>query len=64
MVHFILREAMLVNGILTNSEAWYGLSDSKIELLEQVDEQFLRIFLEVGKGCPKEMLYLRQELFH
>ena len=55
---------MLVNGILTNSEAWYGLSDSKIELLEQVDEQFLRIFLEVGKGCPKEMLYLRQELFH
>ena len=49
---------MLVNGILTNAEAWYGLTDSEIELLEQVDEQFLRIFLEVGKGCPREMLYL------
>ena len=57
-VGLILREAMLVNGILTNAEAWYGLTDSEIELLEQVDEQFLRIFLEVGKGCPKEMLYL------
>ena len=51
---------MLVNGILTNAEAWYGLTDSEIELLEQVDEQFLRIFLEVGKGCPREMLYLEK----
>ena len=49
---------MLVHGILTNAEAWYGLIDSEIELLKQVDEQFLRIFLEVGKGCSKEMLYL------
>ena len=49
---------MLINGILTNAEAWYGLSIREVEQLEQVDEKFHRIFLEVGKGCPKEMLYL------
>ena len=29
-----------------------------IENLEQIDEQLLRRILEVGSGCPKEMLYL------
>ena len=33
-VGLILREAMLVNGMLTNAEAWYGLTDAEIELLE------------------------------
>ena len=57
-VGLVLRESMLINGILTNAEAWYGFSTSEMEQLEQVDENFLRIFLEVGRGCPKEMLYL------
>ena len=52
-VGLILREAMLINGILTNAEAWYGLSTNEIEQLEQADEQFLRTFLEAGRGCPK-----------
>ena len=50
------RSSLLLNGILTNSEAWYGLRTSDVEKLEQVDEQLLRKILEVGKGCPKEML--------
>ena len=57
-VGLVLRQSMLINGILTNAESWYGLKETDMEQLEQVDEQFLRIFLEVGKGCPKEMLYL------
>ena len=57
-VGLILRESLLVNSILTNSEAWYGLKDTEVEQLEQSDESFLRKFLEVGKCCPKEMLYL------
>ena len=39
-------------------EFWYGLTTAEIEQLEQADEHFLRTFLEAGKGCPKEMLYL------
>ena len=31
---------------------------SEIEQLEQVDENLMRKILEVGQGCPKEMLYL------
>ena len=57
-VGLILREAMLINGILTNAEAWYSLYNNEIDQLDQADEQFLRTFLEAGRGCPKEMLYL------
>ena len=57
-VALILRASLLLNGILTNSEAWYGLKTADFENLEQVDEQLLRRILEVGSGCPKEMLYL------
>ena len=57
-VALILRSSLLLNGILTNSEAWYGLKTSDLEQLEEIDEQLLRKILEVGAGCPKEMLYL------
>ena len=57
-VAIILRNTILANGILTNSEAWYGLNDSDLEILEGVDEQLLRRVLEVPSTCPKEMLYL------
>jgi hypothetical protein len=57
-VALILRASLLLNGILTNSEAWYGLKTADLENLEQIDEQLLRRILEVGSGCPKEMLYL------
>ena len=57
-VSMILRSANLINGMLTNSEAWYGVTKDNIEQLEQVDEQLLRRVLEVGSCCPNEMLYL------
>ena len=43
----IPRSSFLLNGILTNSEAWYGLKTADYENLEQVDEQLLRRILEV-----------------
>ena len=33
-----MRNRMLINGILTNSEIWYGAKDKLLENLEQVDE--------------------------
>ena len=38
-VALMLRNSHLLNGILTNSEAWYGLTNQ-----EQVDEILLRRF--------------------
>ena len=57
-VALFLRSSIFLNCILTNSEAWYGLSQNEIEQLEQVDEILLRRIMEVGQSCPKEMLYL------
>ena len=57
-VSLLFRKSFLINSILTNSESWYGIKNEELELLEQVDEMLLRKILEVGKSCPKEMLYL------
>ena len=54
----ILRESLLINSILTNSEVWYNLSKKEIEQLEQIDEELLRKILETGRSTPKVMLYL------
>ena len=53
-----LREAMLVNGLLTNSEVWYGLTDKEVTKLEEVDRLFLRQVFQVASTCPIEALYL------
>ena len=57
-VAVVLRNSIFINGILTNLEASYGLSDSDIEELEKCDEQLLRAILECPSKTPKEMLYL------
>ena len=41
-IALILREAMLINGILHNSEAWSDLKLEDVKLLEDVDEFLLR----------------------
>ena len=55
-LHF--RNSLLLNGFLTNSEAWYGVTSQEITYLEQVDELYLRKILEVPSSSPKCMLYL------
>ena len=53
-----LREAMLVNGLLTNSEVGYGLTDAEVTKLEEVDRLLLRQIFQVASSCPIEGLYL------
>ena len=55
---FLLRELNLVNGILTNLEVAYGLSQDDIIELEKVDEMLLRKILSTSCSTPKEALYL------
>ena len=54
----ILRNSLLINGILTNVEAWYGLAASEIEILESVDLFLFRRIFEMSSSCPKEMFFL------
>ena len=37
-----LREAELINGILTNAEVWYGISKDEMDSLEEVDKLLFR----------------------
>ena len=53
-----LRQAMLINGILFNTEAWHNISDKDIIILEKVDEALLRGLLSAHSKTPLEALYL------
>ena len=53
-----LREALLINSILFNSEAWQGITNAEIEMLEKVDEDLLRGIIKPNSKIPTELLYL------
>ena len=53
-----LREAMLINGMLFNSEAWHGVTNAQVAALESVDQALLRSMLKLPRGTPNNFLYL------
>ena len=57
-VAVMLRDSLLLNGILTNSEAWYNVKVEEVEILERCDENLLRNIFEAPCTTPKCMLYL------
>ena len=54
----MLRETMLINGILYNSEAWHGLLENHSEKLSKIDHQLMRSLLSAHTKIPTEFLYL------
>ena len=57
-IALLLRESLLLNGILTNSECWYGITDAEIQKLESLDITFFRNLFEVPNTVPTVGLYL------
>ena len=57
-IALLLRESMLINGILTNVEVWYNLTTSEIKEFEDLDKVFLRKVLGVPGSTPSEAFYL------
>ena len=53
-----LRQAMLLNGMLYNSEAWHSVSETEMRMLETVDECLLRTLVKGHAKTPLEFLYL------
>ena len=53
-----MRNGMLLNGILTNSEVWYGVLKKHVEKLEKNDELFLRSVLDSHSKTAIEALYI------
>ena len=57
-IGLMLRQAMLINGILFNSEAWHDVSVEDIKVLETIDEHLLRSLVQGHSKAPLEFLYL------
>ena len=57
-IAILLRESLLINGILFNSEVWYGVTKAQISDLEAVDKMLLRRILNTPISTPSEALYL------
>ena len=53
-----LRHAMLINGILYNSEAWQSISEDEYKQLEEVDNSFLRRLLNAHSKTSTAFLHL------
>ena len=53
-----LREALFINGILFNSEAWQGDIEEDIVNLEKIDQALLRGILGAHAKIPTEALFL------
>ena len=48
-----LRQAMLLNGMLYNSEAWHAVSEVELRQLEAVDEHLLRKLVNMHFKTPR-----------
>ena len=57
-IGLLLRDSNLINGIMYNSEAWYGVLQRHIEKMEKVDEAYLRSLLDAHSKTPIESLYI------
>ena len=53
-----LRQAMLLNGLLFNIEAWPDISEAEIKLLEALVEHLRRSLVGAHAKTPLEFLYL------
>ena len=54
----LLRNSVLLNGMLTNTEVWYHLGSSETEVLEKIDRNFFLKVLGLPHSVPKAALYL------
>ena len=41
-VALILRDSLLLNGVLTNSEVWYNVKEEHLKKLESADNDMMR----------------------
>ena len=57
-ISFLMREAMLLNGMLTNLEVWHPINNQQIEVLENVDLMLIRKLLKGHSKTPKEAFFL------
>ena len=61
-ISFLLRESMLLNGYLTNSEVWYPINTNQIDILEDIDLMLIRKLVKGHSKAPKEAYFMEAGL--
>ena len=61
-ISFLYRNTMLINGILTNAEVWYPVSETQIGILENVDLMLIRKLVKGHSKTAKEAFFLESGL--
>ena len=57
-IALLLRNSLLLNGILTNSEVWYCISKSELDNLENLDKIFFMKLFGAPRTTPAAAFYL------
>ena len=57
-IAIILRNSLLISSMLSNSEVWYSLTKKDTDLVEQIDEMWMRNLFECSRNVAKDLLYL------
>ena len=57
-ISMALRESMMVNGIITNSEVWYNIKENHLVTLEEIDQTLRRKVFKAHSKTAIEALYL------
>ena len=61
-IGIMLRNAMFVNGVLCNSEAWHAITEKDIEELEVLDRSLIKYIIGAHPKVHNEFLYLETGL--
>ena len=57
-IGLMLREAMFVNGVLSNSGAWSSINQNHIEEIETIDRTLMKFIIGAHAKTPSEFIYL------
>ena len=57
-IALVLRESMLINGIITNAEVWYNVNEEHYKILEAADKDLFRNIFNAHSKTASELFYL------
>ena len=57
-IGLLLRETNIISGVLSGSEAWYGVTKQEVQMLESADLHYIRKLFGAHSSTAKEAFYL------
>ena len=57
-IALVFREAMLINGIITNSEVWYNVHEEHFKALESADNEIMRKIFDAHSKTACELFQI------